>query len=244
MRGRPVLHSETIRFASFEERARCGTLAAMPLPKGKRPESRRREEACPEAQHCCEGRKTRVPAANRTDPRPFGRGRSGSRERPMPHPDLVAHGSQTRKDIIRLAPGIWSAVGYAASNVHLIEGRDSATIIDTTESTRAAANILAEFRKLTSKRSGASSTRIRTAITFREPRFSSKRPSRSSHAACSSPILSASTKAGSRPAGHSGGAPGRSSASGSRTTSGSVSAAAPATGRWKGLGPDTWRRTR
>lgn len=67
------------------------------------------------------------------------------------HPDLVAQGEQTRKDIIEHAPGIWTAVGYAASTVHLIEGANSLTIIDTTETTRAAENIRAEFRKLTDK---------------------------------------------------------------------------------------------
>ncbi|MGI9499746.1 MAG: alkyl sulfatase dimerization domain-containing protein [Geminicoccaceae bacterium] len=69
----------------------------------------------------------------------------------MPHPDLIAHAEQTRKDIVDLAPGIWTAVGYAASNVHMIEGANSVTIIDTTESTKAAENILAEFRKLAQK---------------------------------------------------------------------------------------------
>ena len=73
------------------------------------------------------------------------------RSKPMPHPDLVAHAEQTRKDIVDLAPGIWTAVGYAASNVHMIEGAGSVTIIDTTESTEAARNILAEFGKLTKK---------------------------------------------------------------------------------------------
>ena len=67
------------------------------------------------------------------------------------HPALVAQGEQLRKDIIELAPGIWTAVGYAASTVHLIEGNDSLTVIDTTETTSAAENILAEFRKLSSK---------------------------------------------------------------------------------------------
>ena len=73
------------------------------------------------------------------------------RLKPMPHPDLIAHVEQTRKDIVDLAPGIWTAVGYAASNVHMVEGCSSVTIIDTTESTEAARNILGEFRKLTKK---------------------------------------------------------------------------------------------
>ncbi|NNE53992.1 MAG: alkyl/aryl-sulfatase [Sulfitobacter sp.] len=64
----------------------------------------------------------------------------------MAHPDLIAHRAQTRRDIIALAPGIWTAVGYAASNVHMIEGAGTVTIIDTSESTSAAENILAGFR--------------------------------------------------------------------------------------------------
>ena len=67
------------------------------------------------------------------------------------HPALIAQGDQTKKDIIKLAPGIWSAIGFAASNVYMIEGANSVTIIDTTESTKAAENILLEFRKLTQK---------------------------------------------------------------------------------------------
>ena len=69
----------------------------------------------------------------------------------MAHPDLVAHSAQFEKSVIELAPGAWTAVGFAASNVHMIEGADTVTIIDTTESTAAAENILTEFRKLSDK---------------------------------------------------------------------------------------------
>jgi len=69
----------------------------------------------------------------------------------MVNADLLAHNSQFEKKIFEHAKGIWTAVGYAASNVHMVEGKDTVTIIDTTESTKAAENILAEFRKLSSK---------------------------------------------------------------------------------------------
>ena len=69
----------------------------------------------------------------------------------MAHPELVAHNAQFEKQIVQLAQGIWTAVGYAASNVHMVECDNSVTIIDTTESTKAAENILAEFRKITAK---------------------------------------------------------------------------------------------
>lgn len=66
----------------------------------------------------------------------------------MTNAALLHHNSsQFSKDIIALAPGIWGAVGYAASCVYMVEGASSVTIIDTTESTKAAQNILAEFRK-------------------------------------------------------------------------------------------------
>ena len=69
----------------------------------------------------------------------------------MAHPDLLAHRAQFEKSITRLGDGIYTAVGYAASNVHMIEGDSSITIIDTSESTKAAENILAEFQRLSDK---------------------------------------------------------------------------------------------
>ena len=67
------------------------------------------------------------------------------------HPALIAQSEQTKKQVVELAPGIYSAIGFAASNVHMIEGTETLTIIDTTETTKAAENILAEFRKYSSK---------------------------------------------------------------------------------------------
>ena len=70
----------------------------------------------------------------------------------MANTALVDHNKrQFPKSVIPLAPGMWSAVGFAASNMHMVEGQSSVTIIDTTESTKAAETIQAEFRKLTEK---------------------------------------------------------------------------------------------
>jgi len=70
----------------------------------------------------------------------------------MPHAALIEHTVlQLSKRVIELAPGIWGAIGFAASNVYMVEGQSSLTIVDTTESTAAAENILAEFRKLSDK---------------------------------------------------------------------------------------------
>lgn len=69
----------------------------------------------------------------------------------MPNAALIAHNSQFPKSVIALADGIWGAVGFAASNVYMVEGAASVTIIDTTESTKAAETILATFREKTGK---------------------------------------------------------------------------------------------
>lgn len=62
------------------------------------------------------------------------------------NPELLRHSEEFRKDVIALSPGIYTATGYAASNVHLLIGDDGIVVIDTTETTRAAENILAELR--------------------------------------------------------------------------------------------------
>ena len=68
-----------------------------------------------------------------------------------PNPELVAHNSQFEKQVIELAPDVYGAVGFAASNVYMLIGDDGLLIIDTTETTSAAENILAEFREVTDK---------------------------------------------------------------------------------------------
>lgn len=70
----------------------------------------------------------------------------------MPNAKLLLHNeTQFRKQIVELAPGIWTAVGFAASTQHMIEGDETVTIIDTSESTSAATQVLAAFRKKSTK---------------------------------------------------------------------------------------------
>ena len=70
----------------------------------------------------------------------------------MPNPDLIRHNeTQFQKSVIQLADGMWTAVGYAASTQHMIEGAQTVTIVDTSESTGAAQNILAQFRRKSDK---------------------------------------------------------------------------------------------
>jgi len=66
-----------------------------------------------------------------------------------PEEKLRAHNSEFEKTVFKLTDTAYLAVGYAASNVGMIIGEDGLIIIDTTESTKAAENILAEFRKIT-----------------------------------------------------------------------------------------------
>jgi len=68
-----------------------------------------------------------------------------------PNAELVAQNKQFEKQVIELGSGVYGAIGFAASNVYMLIGDDGLVIIDSTETTKAAQNILAEFRKLTDK---------------------------------------------------------------------------------------------
>lgn len=68
-----------------------------------------------------------------------------------PNPELVAQSRQFQKQVVQLAPDVYGAIGFSASNVFMLVGDDGLVIIDTTESTKAAENIWAEFRKITTK---------------------------------------------------------------------------------------------
>ena len=64
------------------------------------------------------------------------------------HPDLIAQNVQFARKIHRLTDDIFTAVGYAASNVHFLVGEAGIVLIDTTETTQAAENILTDFRQI------------------------------------------------------------------------------------------------
>jgi uncharacterized sulfatase len=61
---------------------------------------------------------------------------------------LRANNVEFCKEIVRLNDSCYLAVGYAGSNVGMIIADGGLIIIDTTESTKAAENILTEFRKI------------------------------------------------------------------------------------------------
>jgi len=65
------------------------------------------------------------------------------------HPELKAHPKYFQKEVYKLADNVYMAFGFAASNVYMIIGDDGLIIVDTSETTAAAENILGEFRKIT-----------------------------------------------------------------------------------------------
>lgn len=65
------------------------------------------------------------------------------------HPELKEHPDYFKKGIVQLGENVYQAFGFAASNVYMVIGVDGIIIIDTSETTTAAKNILAEFRKIT-----------------------------------------------------------------------------------------------
>ena len=65
------------------------------------------------------------------------------------HSELQQHPAYFQKEIIQLADNVYMAFGFAASNVYMIVGDGGVIIIDTSETTSAAQNILTEFRKIT-----------------------------------------------------------------------------------------------
>lgn len=65
------------------------------------------------------------------------------------HPELQSHPDYFQKEIVELADNVYMAFGYAASNVYMIVGDEGVVIIDTSETTTAAENILSAFRKIT-----------------------------------------------------------------------------------------------
>lgn len=64
------------------------------------------------------------------------------------HPELLSQSAQFEKHLHKLSENVFSAVGYVASNVHFLVGDSGVIVIDTTETTQAAENILADFRQI------------------------------------------------------------------------------------------------
>src|SRR5215471_21365573 len=61
---------------------------------------------------------------------------------------LRAQSNEFRKDVIRVADGVYAAVGYSASNVILIQGTTGSIIVDTATDPVAARAIRTAFGSL------------------------------------------------------------------------------------------------
>ncbi|MEM9581220.1 MAG: alkyl sulfatase dimerization domain-containing protein [Pseudomonadota bacterium] len=67
------------------------------------------------------------------------------------HPLMQAHNAQFERQHVLLGGCVHGFIGYAASNVYVIEGQTELCIVDTTESTGAATSILRDLREITDK---------------------------------------------------------------------------------------------
>ncbi len=68
-----------------------------------------------------------------------------------PKEKLEAHSAEFEKEVVNVAEGVYTAVGFAASNVTMIEGETGLIIVDTTESIGAAEIILTKLRQISDK---------------------------------------------------------------------------------------------
>ncbi|MCP4600118.1 MAG: MBL fold metallo-hydrolase [Proteobacteria bacterium] len=66
-------------------------------------------------------------------------------------PDLAAHTTEFRQEVIQVTDGVHVAVGFGLANSILLEGKDGVVIVDTMESVEAAAPVKVAFDKITSK---------------------------------------------------------------------------------------------
>lgn len=64
---------------------------------------------------------------------------------------LREHSNMFRKEVIEVAPNVFTSLGFGASVCSMIVGNEGIIIIDTLDSTKAAENTLKEFRKITDK---------------------------------------------------------------------------------------------
>ena len=64
---------------------------------------------------------------------------------------LEEHSKIFKKGVEKVRDNIYVAIGYGIANCIMIEGRDGVIIVDTMTTMEEAAEVLAEFRKITSK---------------------------------------------------------------------------------------------
>lgn len=65
--------------------------------------------------------------------------------------DLAAHSAEFKREVIKVADGVYVAIGYGIANSILIEGSDGSIVVDTMESLESAQAVAAEFAKVSTK---------------------------------------------------------------------------------------------
>jgi alkyl sulfatase BDS1-like metallo-beta-lactamase superfamily hydrolase len=71
------------------------------------------------------------------------------------HPDLEAHSAEFERQVYEVTDGVHVAVGFGLANSILVEGDACAFVVDVLASVESAAQVRAEFEKITSKPIGA-----------------------------------------------------------------------------------------
>lgn len=64
---------------------------------------------------------------------------------------LIEHSAEFKQGVVKVTDGIYVAIGYGIANSTMLVGDDGVIIVDTMESTQAAQEVLAQFRKITDK---------------------------------------------------------------------------------------------
>ncbi|MCP4605504.1 MAG: MBL fold metallo-hydrolase [Proteobacteria bacterium] len=67
------------------------------------------------------------------------------------NPDLSAHTTEFKREVIKVTDGVYVAIGFALANSILLEGEDGVVIVDTLESEEAARAVKAAFNEITQK---------------------------------------------------------------------------------------------
>jgi alkyl sulfatase BDS1-like metallo-beta-lactamase superfamily hydrolase len=67
------------------------------------------------------------------------------------NPDLVAHTTEFRREVIEVTDGVYVAIGFGLANCILLEGDDGVVIVDAMESVEAAVPVKEAFAKITAK---------------------------------------------------------------------------------------------
>ena len=67
------------------------------------------------------------------------------------NPDLAAHSTEFKQEVIKVIDGVYVAVGFGLANSVLLEGDDGVVIVDAMESAEAALPVKEAFNKITSK---------------------------------------------------------------------------------------------